>query len=69
MPSDIRLLRLPQVLELVGLSRSTVYQKICSGEFPRPVPLSTSAIGFVSGEIHDWVAARIAERDQALAAR
>ncbi len=67
MPSDMKLLRLPQVLEMVGLSRSTVYQKIARSEFPKPVPLSRSAVGFVSGEIHEWMAARIAERDEALA--
>ena len=29
-----RIIRLPSVLELTGLSRSTIYQKIADGTFP-----------------------------------
>lgn len=38
-----RLLRLPQVLERVGLSRPTLYRRIEAGEFPKQIKLGTSS--------------------------
>jgi len=59
-----RLLRLRDVLHLVGLSKSTVYAMIRRGEFPRPVHLGCMAT-WVESEIGTWIASRIEERDQA----
>jgi prophage regulatory protein len=53
-------LRLPAVLTTVGLSRSTVYEKIKRGEFPRPFKLGERAIGWREGDIAAWIAARVA---------
>jgi prophage regulatory protein len=53
-------LRLPAVLAIVSLSRSTVYEKIKRGEFPRPFKLGERAIGWREGDIEAWLAARVA---------
>jgi len=54
---------LREVLDVTGLARSTVYKYIEEGAFPRPVPLGGRSVGWVEQEVHDWVLARIEERD------
>lgn len=63
-----RLLRLPDVIAATGLKRSTIYDLIAAGRFPRPVPLTATARAFRSDEIEQWIAARCAERDAKAAA-
>jgi prophage regulatory protein len=46
-----RFLRLPQVLERLPISKSTWWQGIRDGRFPRPVKLSERASGWEEGEI------------------
>ncbi|MCK4124521.1 AlpA family transcriptional regulator [Ralstonia pseudosolanacearum] len=57
-----RFLRLPEVMSTCGLCRSSIYQKVSTGEFPQPVRLTRSSIAWVASEIQQWVAARIAAR-------
>ena len=57
----IRFLRLPEVLERTGLSRSTIYVRLAAGTFPRPVALGARAVGWIEAEIDEWVRERIAE--------
>lgn len=52
----IQLLRLPAVLELVGLRRSSVYQLVKNNKFPRPVRLAGGgAIAWRSDEVAAWI--------------
>lgn len=60
---SIRLLRLPQVMEVVGLSRSTIYQLQEEGRFPKRIKLATRAVGWVEAEIQAWIAERISQRE------
>ena len=39
------ILRLPDVKRSTGLSRSTIYQRITRGTFPKPVSLGGRAVG------------------------
>jgi prophage regulatory protein len=57
MPSKI--LRLPMVLDRTGLSRSTVYQRIAKGEFPKSISLGAKAVGWIETEVEDWIAHQI----------
>ena len=52
------ILRLPAVLDRIGLSRSTVYDMMARGTFPRPVRLSERAVGWRETDIEGWLAAR-----------
>jgi prophage regulatory protein len=54
-----RILRLPNVLDRTGLSRSTVYQRVTEGRFPRPVSLGTRAVGWIETEVEEWIARQI----------
>jgi prophage regulatory protein len=63
-PKDnISFLRMPQVREITGLPRSSIYAKIAIGEFPRPIGLGARAVAWISSEIDNWINARIAERN------
>ena len=57
----IRFLRLPEVLERTGLSRSTIYVRLAERRFPRPVSLGGRAVGWIEAEVDEWVRERIAE--------
>ena len=41
-----KILRLPQVEDATGESRSTIYKRISEGEFPKPVKLGTKSVGW-----------------------
>ena len=72
-PSAI-LIRMPEVMGIVGLARPTIYklmQQADSG-FPLPVKLSGSSarsapVAWVLAEVLDWTRARIADRDKVAA--
>ena len=58
-----RLLRLPVVLDRVGLRRSRIYELMDENRFPRPVRLGERAVAWVEEEVLSWTLERIAERD------
>ena len=58
-----RLLRLPQVIERTGLGRSSIYERVAAGTFPRAVELGASR-AWLESEVDAWIAARIAARDE-----
>ena len=47
-------LRLDKVLEVTGLSRSTLYRKVGDGTFPPQVKLSDRCIGWRSSDVQNW---------------
>lgn len=49
-----RMLRMPAVLELVPLDKSTIYRKIAAGEFPKPVALGGKAVVWMESDIAEW---------------
>lgn len=50
-----RLLRLPEVMNRVGLRRSTIYQRMNEGRFPRCRSLGPKSSVWVEAEIDAWV--------------
>jgi len=60
---DLAILRLPEVKRLTGLGRSSIYQMIKDGVFPRPVSLSLRAVGWTAGDIRLWLETRINNRN------
>ena len=49
--SSLAILRIKQVKQRTGLSRSTIYAQMACGEFPRKVSLGLRSVGWVQGEI------------------
>lgn len=50
-----RLLRLPQVMDRVGLKRTAIYQRMREGRFPRSRSLGPRCTVWVEAEVDEWV--------------
>jgi prophage regulatory protein len=57
-PAPAQFMRLPVVMRITGLGRSTIYRLIAEKRFPRPVQLATRAVGWRSTDLERWSAAR-----------
>ncbi|MGR5340964.1 AlpA family transcriptional regulator [Vibrio astriarenae] len=60
----MRLIRLKEVIETTGLSRSCIYKYIEEGRFPRNVPLCGRAVAWVESEVQEWIREAINNRDR-----
>ena len=49
-----RLMRLEEVLEMCGISRSELYRQIADGRFPRPVKVGLRAVRWWQSEVEAW---------------
>ena len=54
-----KVLRLKDVIQIVGLSRSSIYALKASGSFPKSFMLGTRAVGWSSDDIESWLNSRI----------
>lgn len=57
--SSIRILRLKQVIEITGLSRSTIYAYMGDGFFPKQILLGVRSVGWVESDIEQWLSEKI----------
>lgn len=55
-----RILRLPDVIALTGLSRSTIYAYMKANNFPKSVALGARSVGWLEADIVEWIESRIA---------
>lgn len=53
--TQVSIHRRRQVETRVGLSRSTIYDLIAKGLFPRPVQIGARSVGWRSDEIDAWI--------------
>jgi len=58
----MRFIKLQEVIDLTGRSRSKTYADIAAGKFPRPVKNGKSS-RWVDEEVLLWMSERIIERD------
>jgi len=64
-PTDVPdrgLARLPTVLKLTGLGRSTIYRWIADGSFPAPVQLGPRAVAWRWSDLDRWTQSRATTR-------
>ena len=59
-----KVLRLPDVMDRVGLGSSFIYLLIQRGDFPKPVHLGKRAVGWPEAEVNAWLEERLAQRVQ-----
>ena len=57
-PSELteRLIRLPEVMDRVGMKRSAIYQRMREGRFPSSRSLGSRCAVWIESEIEDWIA-------------
>ena len=56
-----RILRIPEVVEVTGLSRTTIWRRVKSGDFPPPVrlgSLATRSVGWPESKVEGWLDSR-----------
>jgi prophage regulatory protein len=63
----MKLIRLPEVLDKTGLTRTRLYVLLGKNDFVQPVKLSPNgrAIAFPENEVDEWIAERMAQREAA----
>lgn len=54
-----RFLRLPEVMTITGKSRSSIYEDMEIGSFPRHVVIGKRAIAWLESDIAEWMQERI----------
>lgn len=62
-----RLMRMNEVIRITGLSRSSIYDRMNAGRFPKSVSLGCRSVAWVESEVMDWVENQIAQRDEVAA--
>jgi prophage regulatory protein len=63
-PQQLQLfIRLPEVRQKVGMSKSHIYDLISQDKFPKPVKVSSRISCWVAAEVDQWVQERIDARD------
>ena len=53
-----RIIRLPKVMEITGLSRSTIYALQKRGIFPKSIKIAPRASGWFEDEVQDYLKTR-----------
>lgn len=53
-----RLIRLPEVCRVVGLSRSVIYARVKSKGFPAPIKIGYTS-GWIESEVQSWIEQQI----------
>lgn len=60
-----RIIRLPEVLGMVGMKKTAVYDKIKDGSFPAPLKLGRMS-GWLESDIQQWIGSQVSRcRDAA----
>ena len=58
----IRILRLPQVLNVTGLGKTKIYELQSQGRFPMRVQITSHSVGWIEQEVQAWLVNRVATR-------
>ena len=53
-----KIYRVKDLVEILGISRTTIYRMRKTGEFPRPISLGDRAKGWLWEDIEEWVKSR-----------
>lgn len=60
MMANFRIVKRPEVENITGLSRSSIYAKMENGTFPAAIKLSERSVGWLEHEVQAWLENRIA---------
>lgn len=54
-----RISKLPEVQHRTGLGRTSIYNKMARGEFPKSIRIGVRAVGWFEADIDRWIAERV----------
>ncbi len=60
---SIKVIRMPQVEDKVGLKRATIWRLIAAGHLPKPIKISARASGWIESEIDEFIQRRAESRN------
>lgn len=63
------ILRLKDIKHKTGLSRSTIYNLIAQGNFPKQISLGGRAVGWIEYEIDNWIVHKIKYRAKVMSTK
>ena len=55
MSTELRLIKISKVIEKTALSRSSIYDYMSKGLFPKSVKLGARAVAWVESEVDAWI--------------
>jgi len=58
------LMRIPQILEIIPISRATFCSMVKNGEFPKPIKIGRSSL-WTQEQVQAYIRERISESDKA----
>lgn len=53
-----RIIRLPEVVDRIGMSRGSVYRLMSIGRFPKSVKIGERAVGWKESDLNAWLESR-----------
>ena len=56
--THVLVVRMSRLVEMIGLSRSTVWKLLSEGKFPNPIRLGPRSIGWRIKDVEDWIECR-----------
>lgn len=59
--NTIQVLRLAKVMEITGLSRSSIYGEMAKRRFPQSVHITAKSVGWLLSDIQEYLAAKVAQ--------
>jgi len=57
-----RIFRLAEIVEIISVSKATIYRWIAQGSFPKPIKLGgprSRSVGWKSTDIDEWIKDRV----------
>ncbi|HGY0709346.1 AlpA family transcriptional regulator [Vibrio cholerae] len=60
----MKVIRLKEVIELTGLSKSSIYRMASDDKFPKPLSLGARSVGWIESEVTHWLAEKLGARNQ-----
>lgn len=58
----MRVIKLKDVINTTGLSRSSIYAYMAKGGFPKPIQLGPRSVAWIEEEVQEWLKAKVASR-------
>jgi prophage regulatory protein len=62
MNTEVKLLKLPEVLALTKKSRTSTLAAVRKGEFPAPINIGNRAVAWLASEVNAWIEQRAKAR-------
>ena len=60
----MRVIKLKDVIDTTGLSKSSIYAYMARGDFPKPIQLGPRAVAWIEEEVQAWLFEKVAHRNQ-----